>query len=68
MQQIKFNIQFVDNGAILSYDDGMCQVVQSIDDKVVGAFIGEDIMGAINEDCDEAPDGYDIEITIKTKK
>ena len=68
MQVIMFDIEFVDNGAILSYDDSMKQVVQSIDDKVVGAFIGEDIMCAINADLDEAPNGYHIEITIKAKE
>lgn len=68
MEVIMFDIEFVDNGAILSYDDGMKQVVQSIDDKVVGSFMGDDIMGAINACVDEAPNGYHIEITIKAKE
>ena len=61
-----FSLEFVDNGAILTYEDGMRCVAQG-GDKEIFAFIGDDLKGAINNmnvlTCD-----FDIEITIKAKE
>lgn len=60
-----FSLEFVDNGAIITYDDGMRCVAQG-GDKEIFAFIGEDLKSAIAnmaQTCD-----YDIEIKIKAKE
>lgn len=64
--QHNFTLEFVDNGAIITYEDGMRCVVQG-DDKEVFAFIGKDLNGAISNMTRDALN-YDIEITIKAKE
>lgn len=66
MEILKFDLEYADNGAILHYEDGDKYVVQSLDDKVIGAFIGADIMGAM--DNMGGLNGYTIEIKIKAKE
>ena len=61
-----FSLEFVDNGAILTYEDGMRCVVQG-GDKEIFAFIGEDLKGAIANMSVQTCD-YDIEIKIKAKE
>lgn len=61
-----FSLEFVDNGAILTYEDGMRCVVQGVD-KEIFAFIGEDLKGAIANMSVQTCD-YDIEIKIKAKE
>ena len=61
-----FDLEFVDNGAILTYEDGMRCVVQG-GDKEIFAFIGEDLKGAIANMSVQTCD-YDIEIKIKAKE
>jgi hypothetical protein len=61
-----FSLEFVDNGAILTYDDGVRCVVQG-GDKEIFAFIGEDLKGAIANMSVQTCD-YNIEITIKAKE
>lgn len=61
-----FSLEFVDNGAIITYDVGMRCVVQG-DDKEIFAFIGEDLKRAIANMCGQTCD-YDIEIKIKAKE
>lgn len=61
-----FSLEFVDNGAIITYDDGMRCVVQGKDDQVFN-FIGNDLKGAIDNMSVQTCD-YDIEITIKAKE
>lgn len=64
--QHNFTLEFVDNGAIITYEDGMRCVVQG-DDKEIFAFIGKDLNGAISNMTRDALN-YDIEITIKAKE
>lgn len=62
-----FSLEFVDNGAIITYEDGMRCVVQG-GDKEIFAFIGEDLKGAtLNANLASYLD-YDFEITIKAKE
>lgn len=61
-----FSLEFVDNGAIITYEDGMRCVVQG-EDKEIFAFISEDLKGAIANMSVQTCD-YDIEITIKAKE
>jgi len=62
-----FSLEFVDNGAILTYEDGMRCVVQGKDEDVF-AFIGEDLKGAtLNAKLASYLD-YDFEIKIKAKE
>lgn len=61
-----FSLEFVDNGAILTYDDGMRCVVQG-GDKEIFAFIGEDLKGAV-ANMSVQTCYYDIEIKIKAKE
>lgn len=64
--QHNFTLKFVDNGAILTYDDGMRCVVQGRDEQVFN-FIGDDLKSAIANMSVQTCD-YDIEIKIKAKE
>lgn len=61
-----FSLEFVDNGAILTYEDGMRCVVEG-GDKEIFAFIGEDLKDAI-ANMSVASCDFDIEIKIKAKE
>jgi hypothetical protein len=61
-----FSLEFVDNGAILTYEDGMRCVAQG-GDKEIFDFISEDLKGAIANMSVQTCD-YDIEIRIKAKE
>ena len=61
-----FSLEFVDNGAILTYEDGMRCVAQGGDNEIF-AFIGEDLKSAIANMSVQSCD-YDIEIKIKAKE
>lgn len=64
--QHNFTLEFVDNGAIITYEDGMRCVVQG-GDKEIFAFIGRDLDRIISNMSVNALN-YDIEITIKAKE
>lgn len=62
-----FSLEFVDNGAILTYDDNSKQVVQTLNDKEVFNFIAQDMHDGL-KDMKANTNNYYIEIKIKAKE
>lgn len=64
--QQNFTLEFVSNGAVLTYEDDTRCVVQG-NEKEIFAFIGDDLKSVISNMSVDVLN-YDIEITIKAKE